>query len=158
MRTSLVAQLVKNPPAVQETLVLFLGQEDPFEEGITTHSSILAWGIPEREEPGGLPSMGSHRVRQDWSDLAAAAKVYMLKSWILFRSQKILIKWPPLTISWEKPLVSFLFCKDTFSWGYHLMTSFYSNYPSNPRFLIASIWVLGLQHTNLGVHEHESMY
>ena len=40
---------------------------------MTTHSSVLAWKIPGTEEPGGLPSMGSHRVRQDWSDLAAAA-------------------------------------------------------------------------------------
>ena len=43
---SLVAQLVKNPPAMQETLVWFLGQEDPLEEGMSTHSSILAWRIP----------------------------------------------------------------------------------------------------------------
>ena len=44
--TSLVAQLVKNPPAMQETLVRFLHQEDPLEEGMATHSSILAWRIP----------------------------------------------------------------------------------------------------------------
>ena len=43
---SLIAQLVKNPPAVQETLVRFLGREDPLEKGKTTHSSILAWRIP----------------------------------------------------------------------------------------------------------------
>ena len=44
--TSLVGQLVKNPPAIQETLVRFLGQEDPLEEGMATHTSILAWRIP----------------------------------------------------------------------------------------------------------------
>ena len=43
------------------------------EKKMATHSSILAWRIPGTEEPGGLPSMGSHRVRHDWSDLAAAA-------------------------------------------------------------------------------------
>ena len=43
---SLVAQLVKNPPAMQETLVQFLGQEDPLEEGMATHSIVLAWRIP----------------------------------------------------------------------------------------------------------------
>ena len=43
------------------------------EKEMATHSSVLAWRIPRKEEPGGLPSMGSHRVRQDWSDLAAAA-------------------------------------------------------------------------------------
>ena len=42
----MVAQLVRNPPAVQETLVRFLGQEDPLEEGMATHSSVLAWRIP----------------------------------------------------------------------------------------------------------------
>ena len=57
------AQLVKNPPAMQETLVQFLGQEDSLEEGMTTHSSILAWRILWTEEPGRQQSMGSQRVR-----------------------------------------------------------------------------------------------
>ena len=60
---SLTAQLVKNPPAMQETPVRFLGREDPLEKGMTTHSSILAWRIPWIEEPGRLLSMGSHRVK-----------------------------------------------------------------------------------------------
>ena len=60
--TSLVAQTVKNPPAIQETQVRSLGREDPLEEGMTTHSSILAWRIPWTEEPGGLQSTGSQRV------------------------------------------------------------------------------------------------
>ena len=47
-----------------------LGQEDPLDEGMSTHSSILAWGIPRTEEPGGLRSIGSQRVGDDWSDLA----------------------------------------------------------------------------------------
>ena len=103
-QASQVAQLVKNPPAMQETLVQFLGWEDPLEkgwiptpaslgfpggsdgkespavwetwvlslggedplgEGMATHSSILAWRIPWTEEPGGLQSMGSQRVRHD---------------------------------------------------------------------------------------------
>ena len=53
----------KNPPAVQETLVHSLGQKDALEKGMVTYSSILAWGILWTEEPGGLQSMGSHRVR-----------------------------------------------------------------------------------------------
>ena len=53
-----VDQLVKNSPAKQETLVQFLDWEDPLEEGTATHSSILAWRIPWKEEPGGLQSMG----------------------------------------------------------------------------------------------------
>ena len=49
----------------QETRVQSLGQEDPLEKGMATHSSILAWEIPRTEEPGGLQSMGSQRVGQD---------------------------------------------------------------------------------------------
>ena len=52
----------KNLPAMQKTLVQSLGWEDPLEEGMATHSSILAWRIPWTEEPGGLQSMGSQRV------------------------------------------------------------------------------------------------
>jgi len=51
---SLVAQMVKNLPAMQETWVGSLGQEDPLEKGLATHSSILVWRIPWTEEPGGL--------------------------------------------------------------------------------------------------------
>ena len=60
--------VVKNPPAMQETQemqVQSLGQEDPLEKEVATHSSILAWEIPWTEEPGGLPSMGLHRVGHD---------------------------------------------------------------------------------------------
>ena len=51
--------MVKNLPAMQETLVQSLGQEDPLEKKMATHPSILAWEIPWTEEPGGLQSMGS---------------------------------------------------------------------------------------------------
>ena len=64
MRASLVAQKVKNPPAVRETWVPSLGQEDPLEEGMAIHSSILAWEIPWTEEPGGLQSMGQESQTQ----------------------------------------------------------------------------------------------
>ena len=62
---SLVAQMVKNLPAVQETWVQFLGWEDLLEKGMATHSSIFAWRIPWTEEPGRLQSMGLQRVRHD---------------------------------------------------------------------------------------------
>ena len=62
---SLVAQSVKNLPAVQETRVRSLGWEDPLEKEMATHSSILAWKISWTEGPGGLQSMGSQRVRQN---------------------------------------------------------------------------------------------
>ena len=58
-RASLVAQTVKHLPATQESRVQSLGQEDPLEEEIATHSSSLAWRIPWREEPGGLKVHGS---------------------------------------------------------------------------------------------------
>ena len=58
-------QTVKNPPAVQETRVRPLGREDPRKKGMTSCSSILAWEIPQTEEPGGLQAMGSQRVGQD---------------------------------------------------------------------------------------------
>ena len=57
--------MVKNPPAMQESRVPSPGSEDPLEEGIAPHSTIPAWRIPWTEEPGGLQSMGSHRVRHD---------------------------------------------------------------------------------------------
>ena len=58
----MVAQIVKNLPAMQETQVQLLGQEDSLEKGMATHSSILAWRIPWTEGPGGLQSMGLQRV------------------------------------------------------------------------------------------------
>ena len=57
--------MVKNPPAVRETWVESLGWADALEEGMATLSSILAWRIPWTEEPGGLPSVESQRVRHD---------------------------------------------------------------------------------------------
>ena len=62
---SLVAQMVKCLPAMQETRVQFLGWEDPLEKEMATHSSTLAWKIPWMEKPGGLQSMGLQRVRHD---------------------------------------------------------------------------------------------
>ena len=60
-----MAQMVKNPPTMQETWVQYLGGEDPLEKGMATYSSILAWRIPWTGKPGGLQSMGSQRVRHD---------------------------------------------------------------------------------------------
>ena len=64
-RASLVAQLVKNRPEMQEIWVQSLGWEDPLEKRTTTHSSILTWTMPWTEEPGGLESMGLQRVGHD---------------------------------------------------------------------------------------------
>ena len=64
-RTSLVAQMIKNLPAMRETRVWSLGWEDPLEKGMATHSSILAWRISWTEEPGGLQYMGLRRVEHN---------------------------------------------------------------------------------------------
>ena len=63
--TSLVAQMVKRLPAMWEIWIQSLGQEDPLEKEMATHSSTLAWKIPWMEEPGGLQSMGLQRVGHD---------------------------------------------------------------------------------------------
>ena len=63
---SLVAQTVKNLPAMQETQVLSLSWKNPLEKGMATHSNILDWRIPGTEECGGLQSMGSQRVKHNW--------------------------------------------------------------------------------------------
>ena len=62
-----MAQKVKRVPAMQETWVRSLGQEDPLEKEMATHSSTLAWKIPWTEEPGRLQSMGSQRVGRDFT-------------------------------------------------------------------------------------------
>ena len=61
----MVAQTVKNLPAMQEAEVQSLGQEDPLQKGMATHSSVLAWRIPWAEEPSGLQSMGLLRIGHD---------------------------------------------------------------------------------------------
>ena len=83
---------------MQETWVQFLGLEDPVEEGMATHSRILAWRIPWTEVPGGLQSMGSQRVRHDWSDLTAGW--HCILSW---GSRKWEVKAPVLNLKLGPP-------------------------------------------------------
>ena len=104
-RASQVALVGKNTPASKEDIAMgvqSLGWEDPLEEGMATHSSILAWRIPWTEGPGELQSMGLQRVRKDWSGLAPANV-----------NLKLLIHlFPPFTIILFSVSVSlFLFCK-----------------------------------------------
>ena len=73
---SLVLQRLKHLPAMRETWVRSLGQEDPLEKEMATHSSILAWRIPWTEESGGLQSVGSQRVGHD---LATSLSLCMLQ-------------------------------------------------------------------------------
>ena len=67
MRASLVAQMVKNLPVMWETQIRSLHWEDPLEKEMANHANILAWRISWTEEPGGLESMGFHRVGHDWA-------------------------------------------------------------------------------------------
>ena len=77
-----VVQTVKNPPTTRETRVQSLGREDFVEQGMATHSSILAWRIPWTEEPGGLQSMGSLRVGHDWaSSLSLFTFMHWRRKW-----------------------------------------------------------------------------
>ena len=88
---SLVAQTVKNPPAILETWVQPLRWEDLLEKGTATHSAILAWRMPWTEEPGGLQSMGLQRVKDDWSDFHFHVNVNInmkLDFWVC-RAQKV---------------------------------------------------------------------
>ena len=82
---SQVVLVVKNTAAMQGMRVPSLGLEEPLEKGVAIHSSILAWRIPRTEESGGLQSMGSQRVRHDWSDLACTSA-----SFLHFEKKKIL--------------------------------------------------------------------
>ena len=95
---SLVAQLVKNLPAVQETQVSSLGWEDPLEKAMATHSSILAWKIPWIEEPGGLQPMGLQRVGHD-----SATNTYLL--WVITAISIILIlsSYDNMCFHWFRP-------------------------------------------------------
>ena len=79
----MVAQRLKCLPAMQETWVLSLGQEDPLEKEMATHSSILAWRIPWTEEPGGLQFTGSQRVGHDW----VTSLTYLFKCFNLWLNQ-----------------------------------------------------------------------
>ena len=74
---SLVAQMVKSLPAMQETWVRSLGQEDPLEKEMATHSGTLAWKIPWMEEPGRLQSVGSQRVGHDQATSLSLSKLYL---------------------------------------------------------------------------------
>ena len=87
-RTSLVAQMENSPPAMWETWVRSLGQENPLGKGMAAHSSILAWRIPRTEVPGGLQSMGSQRVRHDWATQHSTAHVYPMTQWYHFYKER----------------------------------------------------------------------
>ena len=85
----LVAQMVKSLPAIQETWIRFLGWENPLEKGTATHSSFLAWRIPQTKEPGRLQSMESQRIGHDWATLAFKKEfsLFISDNKVSFRTQ-----------------------------------------------------------------------
>ena len=90
--SSLVVKMVGNLPAMKETWVWSLCEEDSLEKGIATHSSILAWRIPWTEEPGGLQSVGLQRVRQDWMTFTFRGELYLTmdsREFVVYCSVKV---------------------------------------------------------------------
>ena len=91
---SLVTQMAKNPPAMLQTQIQSLSQEDSLEKGMATHSSIPVWRIPWTEEPGKLQSTGSQRVRHDWATNTTYlyCSCHFSSRWILSISLKIYVE------------------------------------------------------------------
>ena len=151
---SLMAQMVKNPPAMQETWVQSLGWEDPLEEGMATHSSILAWRIPWTEEPGRLQSMGSQRVRQDW---ATSTFISHLLSSIQFSSSVVSNSlWhgqqhtrppcpSPTTGPWSNPCPLSWWCHPTISSSVVPFSSCLQSLPASGSFPVSQFFTSGGQ-------------
>ena len=93
IQTSLVAQMVKHPPTIQESWVWSLSQEDPLEKEMATHCSILAWRIPWTEEPGRLQSTGSQRVGHNW-----ATNTQSLRNVLHFKCRKLRGIWASMLV------------------------------------------------------------
>ena len=91
-RASKVAPVLKNPPTNAKDMVSIPGLRRSLEQNMATHSSILACRIPWTEESGGLQSMGSHRVRNNWRDLAHTHHLgIIIPRWLLHKHYRILI-------------------------------------------------------------------
>ena len=100
---SLMAQMVKNPPAIRETWVQYLGWEDPLEEGMAAHSSILAWRIPWTEDwnslhPGELQSMWSQRVGHNWETFTSLVNLDHFDSYCFNQSINTFLSFSDLLV------------------------------------------------------------
>ena len=144
---SQVAQMVRHLSAMQETQVWSLCWEDLLEKEMATHSSILAWRIPQREEPGGLQSMGSGRKELDMTEqlhfhfLKGRADIPTTKKMYLWFHQEIMSKY--LYFLWERStkhvLVNFLHWH-TILFKYSIYLSFIYNI--SIRFTLPNTWYL----------------
>ena len=97
--------VIKNLPAMQNTCIQSLGQEDPLEKGMVTHSRILAWRIPWTEEPGGLPSMGSQRARHNLAMTQQSQIFWGLTFLVQDTPPPGSLKWGPIPCSLGKTSV-----------------------------------------------------
>ena len=122
---AVVAQMVKSPPAMQETQVKFLGQEDPLEKEVATYSSTLAWRIPWTEEPGGLQSKGSQRVRNDGVTNTHSHKLLLVcveKNVVSGKEMLFIELYTHLLLSQRKcPKISFKLQRICQIWVWHLL-------------------------------------
>ena len=165
---SLVAQLVKNLPAMQETQIRHLGQKDPLEKGMAMHSSILAWRIPWTEEPGGPQFMGPQRVGHDWEtnfhfhfNLYCTSVYFNFKTWkkvgtkdsVKWEDKNVIVSW-----LWDKSLILqntrlkwdfFLLNPSLPSWKGHWLPWIYQD--SSKRGLVLSAYTVWRNHLQLNV-------
>ena len=115
---------------ILETQVWTLGLEDPWEEGMETHFSILAWSIPRTEEPGGLPSIGSRRVGQEWSHLSRTHNVICMASCLAFAETSFVAIVLYIAESNRQALViRWTLCPSLLSWVVMLSQSSKFNFP-----------------------------
>ena len=162
---SLVAQMVKNPTAMQETQVRSLGWEDPLEKGMATHSSILAWRIPWTDTAGGLQSMGSQRVRQDWATSTFSSHLLssiqfsrsvMSNSLWHHRQQHTRVPYPsPTTGPRSNPCPLSWWCHPTISSSVVPFSSCLQSLPASGSFQMSQFFTSGGQ--SIGVSASESV-
>ena len=100
--SSLVAQMIKNPPAKQEIQVQSLCQEDPLKNEMVTHSRILRWRIPWKEGPGGLHFMASQRVEHDWATKHACTITNLVNQTVWDSLSSHLFSWLSLCVNVKK--------------------------------------------------------
>ena len=132
---SLVAQVVKNSPALQETQVLSLGWENPLEKEVATHSSILAWWIPWTEEPAGLQFVGLQRVGHDWATntftfpISSAPNVSSPLGWQRSPNLDQIDCYDLVLHDWVQPRTYVL---DLWFSHHHWLKSFLGDFPGGP--------------------------
>ena len=103
---------------IQETQVRFLGREYPLEEGMATYSSILAWGTPWAEEPGGLQSLGLQRAGHDWSELTRMHQYIKGAKKLFIEETSINVVWQLLKVTLENSSISNIVITQVFKKSY----------------------------------------